>query len=216
MFGLSWKIIALPVLAGRLAALAVLAASIGNLAVASASSSASASASRTASGPDTAKAQSQSPSADSIVIGRSAPNFTLRNQSGGQTQLQDFLGHWVVLYFYPKDFTGGCTVEAHNFQRDSAAYAKADAVILGVSVDNVKSHQGFCTQEKLNFKLLADTAGMVSKQYHSLRNVLGFKLAVRNTFIIDPQGKVARIFLGVKPQGHSEEVLAALAELRKR
>ncbi len=153
---------------------------------------------------------------DSITVGQPAPDFKLRNQGGGETGLKEFRGQWVVLYFYPKDFTGGCTIEAHNFQRDSAAYAKAGAVILGVSVDNAASHKDFCAKEKLDFKLLADTSAVVSALYHSLKNWVGVKLSVRNTFIIDPKGNVARIFMGVKPPGHSEEVLAALVELQKK
>lgn len=153
---------------------------------------------------------------DSIVVGQPAPGFKLMNQEGGETPLKDFLGKWVVLYFYPKDFTGGCTLEAHNFQRDSALYDKANAVILGVSVDKVSSHKDFCAKEGLHFKLLADTSTAVCARYGSLKKVIGFKIAARNTFLIDPQGKVAKIFWGVKPAVHSGEVLAALEELSKK
>ena len=152
---------------------------------------------------------------DSIMVGKPAPDFKLHNQSGVETGLKEFLGKWVVLYFYPKNFTSGCTVEAHNFQRDSAAYAKANAVILGVSTDRVGSHKDFCAKERLGFTLLADTGGVVSKSYGSLKSLVGIKLSARNTFIIDPKGNVAKIFIGVKPAKHSEEVLAALAELSR-
>ncbi|MBW8888144.1 MAG: peroxiredoxin [Fibrobacteres bacterium] len=152
---------------------------------------------------------------DSIAVGQPAPDFTLPDQDGKPVGPKDFSGHWLVLYFYPKDFTGGCTLEAHNFQRDSAKYAEDDAAILGVSLDTPGSHKDFCAKEGLRFKLLADSGGTVSARYGSLNNYLGKKLSARNTFIIDSQGKVARVFLGVKPATHSEEVLAALAELRK-
>lgn len=152
---------------------------------------------------------------DSLAVGKPAPDFKLRNQAGVETGLKEFRGKWVVLYFYPKNFTGGCTIEAHNFQRDSAFYTKAGAVILGVSTDNVGSHKDFCSKERLGFTLLADTGGVVSGLYHSLKSWVGIKLSARNTFIIDPKGNVAKIFVGVKPAKHSEEVLAALAELTK-
>jgi len=91
------------------------------------------------------------------TVGAAAPDFSLSTNAGKAASLKDYRGKWVVLYFYPKDFTGGCTIEAHNFQRDLAKYEQAGAVILGVSVDSVDSHKGFCTKEGLNFKLLADT-----------------------------------------------------------
>jgi peroxiredoxin Q/BCP len=95
-------------------------------------------------------------------------------------------------------------------------YEKANAVILGVSVDSAESHKSFCEKEGLSFKLLADTETKVSEAYGSLRDYNGNKLSARNTFIIDPQGKIAKVFLGVKPAGHSDEALAALAELQKK
>ncbi len=155
------------------------------------------------------------PAPDSIQVGQMAPDFQLPNQSGIETSLHQFRGHWVVLYFYPKDFTKGCTLEAHNFQHDSSLYAQAGAVIVGVSVDPVGSHQGFCSQEKLGFKLLSDTAATVVTRYGCLMQWKGHTLAARTTFLIDPAGKVAKIYRGVKPAGHSAEVLADLAELRK-
>lgn len=156
------------------------------------------------------------PAKDSVAVGMPAPDFTLPNQDGKPVSPKDFSGKWVVLYFYPKDFTGGCTLEAHNFQKDSAAYAKANAVILGVSLDTPNSHKEFCAKEGLGFKLLADSAGLVSARYGSLNSYLGKKLSARHTFLIDPQGKIARIFPDVKPATHSAEVLAALAEPAKK
>jgi thioredoxin-dependent peroxiredoxin len=97
--------------------------------------------------------------------GTMAPNFTLPSQEGAQVSLDQFKGKWVVLYFYPKDFTSGCTIEAHNFQRDIDKYTAINAVIVGVSVDTVDSHKGFCTKEGLNFKLLADPDHTVVEKY---------------------------------------------------
>src|SRR6185295_13565400 len=101
------------------------------------------------------------------AVGATAPTFNLTTNEGKQVSLKDFRGKWVVLYFYPKDFTSGCTLEARNFQRDLAKYEAANAVILGVSVDTAESHKEFCTKEGLNFKLLSDAGGKVSQQYGS-------------------------------------------------
>lgn len=149
------------------------------------------------------------------AAGAAAPTFKLATNEGKEASLSDYKGKWVVLYFYPKDFTSGCTLEAHNFQRDLAKYEKANAVILGVSVDTAESHKSFCAKEGLNFKLLADTDAKVSEQYGSVMEYNGAKYSARNTFIIDPHGKIARVFVKVGPAGHSDEVLAALAELQK-
>lgn len=148
--------------------------------------------------------------------GSVAPDFSLSSQDGSQVSLKDFRGKWVILYFYPKDFTSGCTVEAHNFQRDQAEYARRNAVILGVSVDSAESHKNFCAKEGLNFKLLADTSQQVSKQYGSLMNFGVAQISARNTFLIDPQGKIARAFSSVNPSRHSAEMLAAIDELEKQ
>ena len=149
------------------------------------------------------------------AVGSAAPSFNLTSNEGKQVSLSDFKGKWVVLYFYPKDFTQGCTIEARNFQRDLAKYEGAKAVILGVSVDTADSHKEFCAKEGLNFKLLSDTDAKVSTEYGSIMEYQGNKLSARNTFIIDPQGKIAKVFEKVKVGAHSEEVLAALAELQK-
>ena len=148
------------------------------------------------------------------AAGSLAPTFTLLTNEGKEAKLSDFKGKWVVLYFYPKDFTSGCTLEARNFQRDLDKYTKLNTVILGVSVDDAESHKSFCAKEGLNFKLLADTEAKVSDQYGSIMEYNGKKLSARNTFIIDPNGKIARVFVKVGPAGHSDEVLVALAELQ--
>ena len=148
------------------------------------------------------------------AVGAAAPDFTLNSQEGRPVSLHDFKGKWVVLYFYPKDFTTGCTIEAHNFQRDLAQYEQKNAVIVGVSVQDEDSHQKFCTKEGLSFKLLADTKQGVSLQYDSVMTYNEAKYSARHTFLIDPQGKLRKVWLEVKPDKHSEEVLAALTQLQ--
>jgi peroxiredoxin Q/BCP len=148
------------------------------------------------------------------AAGTAAPDFTLTSNEGNPTSLKDFRGKWVVLYFYPKDFTSGCTLEAKNFQNDQAKYDKANAAVVGVSVDTAESHKSFCTKEGLSFKLLSDPDAKVSTQYGSVMEYNGTKLSARNTFLINPDGKIAKVFLGVKPAAHSEEVLSSLAQLQ--
>jgi peroxiredoxin Q/BCP len=152
---------------------------------------------------------------DPPAVGAVAPEVQLTSNEGKKVNLKDYKGKWVVLYFYPKDFTSGCTLEAHNFQRDLAKYEQMKAVILGVSVDTAESHKDFCTKEGLSFKLLSDPDAKVSNEYGSVMEYQGNTYSARNTFIIDPKGKIARVFVKVKPAGHSEEVLQALAELQK-
>ena len=147
------------------------------------------------------------------VEGSPAPAFKLPSQDSPAVALDQFRGKWVVLYFYPKDFTGGCTIEAHNFQRDLAKFEKENAVVAGVSVDSVDSHKGFCTKEGLNFKLLSDTSKQVTAQYESLS--ASGEYAMRNTFLIDPKGVVRKVYTKVDPNSHSEAVLADLAKLEE-
>jgi thioredoxin-dependent peroxiredoxin len=139
-----------------------------------------------------------------------APDFTLKSQDGTPVSLHDFKGKYVVLYFYPKDMTQGCTIEAHGFQRDLDQYTKKNAVILGVSVDTIESHQQFCAKDSLTFKLLADTEHKVSESYGSLQEFKGGAVSARNTFLIGPDGSVKKVFLKVNPTPHSAEVLAAI------
>jgi len=156
-------------------------------------------------------------SAESIpAAGQKAPDFTLPSEDGSSVSLSQFTGKWVVLYFYPKDGTPGCTIEAHNFQRDIAKYQSDDAVIVGVSVDSADSHKGFCAKQGLTFKLLADTDKKVCQEYGSMRSIVGMKMAARNTFLIDPHGTIAKVWTGVNPGEHSAQVLEALQELKKK
>jgi peroxiredoxin Q/BCP len=151
---------------------------------------------------------------DPPAVGDTAPDFTLVSNEGTEVTLSDYQGEWVVLYFYPKDFTSGCTIQARGFQRDMDQYIERGATILGVSVDDAETHASFCEKERLTFKLLADTKAAVSKAYGSVRGIAKIKMSARNTFIINPEGKVAEVFLGVNPTPHSEEVLAALDRLQ--
>jgi peroxiredoxin Q/BCP len=148
-------------------------------------------------------------------VGSEAPDFSLQSEQGKATSLEDFRGKWVVLYFYPKDFTSGCTLQAQNFQRDLPKYEAKNATIVGVSVDTAESHKEFCSKEGLAFRLLSDPEGKVSTAYNSVMEYKGATLSSRNTFLIDPQGRLVRVFEKVKPAGHSAEVLAALDELAK-
>lgn len=149
------------------------------------------------------------------AVGQQATDFTLPSQDGTNVSLSQYKSKWIVLYFYPKDNTPGCTIEAHNFQRDLSKYEGDNAVILGVSVDSADSHKGFCAKQGLTFKLLADTEKKVSDEYGSLRSMMGMKIAARNTFLIDPSGKIAKVWTGVNPSEHSEQVLAELQSLKK-
>jgi thioredoxin-dependent peroxiredoxin len=155
--------------------------------------------------------RSATPSEGSVAL-----DFTLTSQDGSAVSLKDYRGKWVILYFYPKDQTPGCTREAHNFQVDQPKYAERNAVILGVSLDSVDSHKQFCANQGLNFKLLADTDHKVTSQYGSLTNLGIVKFAARHTFIIDPHGRIVKTYTSVDPARHSEEVLAALAQLQQQ
>jgi thioredoxin-dependent peroxiredoxin len=145
------------------------------------------------------------------TLNQPAPAFSLSTNSGeGQVSLADYRGKWVVLYFYPKDFTSGCTLEAKRFQQDLPEYIARNTQILGVSADSVQSHAEFCDSEGLKFPLLADQDGQVSKAYGSW---LGF-ISLRHSFLIDPEGNLRETFLNVNPAVHSREVLARLDQLQ--
>ncbi len=150
--------------------------------------------------------------ADMPQTGQMAPAFSLPSQDGSNVAINNFHGKWVVLYFYPKDMTAGCTIEAHNFQEDLPKYDAAKAVIVGVSVDTTDSHKEFCAKQSLTFKLLSDTDKKVVAMYGSLGQS---GVASRNTFLIDPSGKIVKVWTGVKPNAHSKEVLEALESMQK-
>jgi thioredoxin-dependent peroxiredoxin len=146
------------------------------------------------------------------AINQPAPEFTLPTNTGdGKISLSDLHGKWVVLYFYPKDFTSGCTLEARRFQQDLPKYIQKNAQIIGVSADDVNSHAEFCDSEGLKFPLLSDTDGKVSKAYGSWMSFV----SVRHSFLIDPNGILRETFVKVNPAIHSKEVLARLEELQK-
>ena len=149
------------------------------------------------------------------TAGQKAPTFTLPSQEGKPISLDSYRGKWVVLYFYPKDMTPGCTIEAHNFQRDLAKFEAENAVILGVSVDTVDSHKQLCTKDGLTFHLLADPEHKVVDEYGSLGHFGEMTIANRNTFLIDPKGKIVKVWTKVDPRVHSEEVLTAIQEAKK-
>ncbi len=154
--------------------------------------------------------------ADTVAVGATAPTFTLPSQEDKPVSLADYKGKWVVLYFYPKDQTSGCTLEAHNFQRDQSKYTAANAVVLGVSLDTVESHKTFCTKDSLTFKLLADPDHKVIDAYGVPVTAHGDnKFAQRDTYLISPQGKVVKFWEVKDIQGHSDEVLAAIAAEKK-
>jgi thioredoxin-dependent peroxiredoxin len=148
--------------------------------------------------------------------GQKAPNFTLPSQDGSNISLNNFHGKWVVLYFYPKDMTTGCTIEAHNFQQDMEKYQKLNAVVVGVSVDSTGSHKEFCAKEGLSFKLLSDQDKKVVTMYGSTMDHNGVTMAKRNTFLIDPHGKIVQVWTAVNPQEHSAQVLTALNGFEKK
>lgn len=124
--------------------------------------------------------------------------------------LSDFAGRWLVLYFYPRDFTGGCTLEARRFQQELAAFHDAGAEVVGVSADDAESHASFCSSEGLGFPLLSDPGGVVSKRYGSW--IAPF--SQRHTFLIDPEGILRASWTAVRPSNHAQEVLAQLLALQ--
>lgn len=145
--------------------------------------------------------------------GQPAPNFSLGDQNGTVQNLADYRGKWLVLYFYPKDETPGCTTEACAFRDDIQKIKALDAAVIGVSIDDASNHAEFAKKHHLPFPLLADKSGAVSESYGSERNLLGFKIARRNTFIIAPDGKIAKVYESVDPDSTSDEVINDLKKL---
>jgi len=154
--------------------------------------------------------------ADMLQPGAKAPEFSLPSQEDTNVSLSQYKGKWVVLYFYPKDMTTGCTIEAHNFQRDLSKYEALNAVVLGVSLDTVESHKTFCTKDSLTFKLLADPDHKVIDAYGVPLMTHGdMKFASRDTYLISPDGKIAKVWTGVNPNSHSDDVLAEIQAQKK-
>ncbi len=151
--------------------------------------------------------------ADEFAVGQLAPDFELQDQDSRLHSLEDYRDRWVVLYFYPKDGTPGCTTEACEFRDDIFAYRDLNTQVLGISLDDVESHKAFAERHSLPFPLLADVDGDVARAYGVKTRMFGFALARRQTFIIDPEGRVAKHYAKVKPASHSEQVLADLKAL---
>jgi peroxiredoxin Q/BCP len=155
--------------------------------------------------------------AEAPEVGASAPEFRLQDQNGDWHELKDYRGKWVALYFYPKDNTPGCTTQACGFRDNIFAFRKADAVILGISVDDVESHKKFAEEHSLPFTILADSDKATAKQYGVLKKFFGvMEAARRDTFLIDPNGTIVKHYREVNPEGHSEIVLADIEALKKK
>ena len=150
---------------------------------------------------------------DQPVIGAAAPEFELSDQNGQLHSLEDYRDQWVVLYFYPKDETPGCTTEACEFRDNIFAYKDLNAQILGVSLDDVDSHRKFAEEYSLPFPLLADTEGAAADAYGVKTKMMGWTVAKRQTFLIDPDGNIAMHYEKVDPDEHSAQVLADLKSL---
>lgn len=148
------------------------------------------------------------------AVGQAAPDFRLQDQKGAWHTLAAERGHWVVLYFYPKDFTPGCTTEVCTFRDDIVQLREAGADVFGVSLDDVKSHAEFAAKYKVPFCLLSDADSGTAKAYGVLTSKLGMQYARRETFLIDPQGNVAKRYADVDPKENSKQVLADLAKLK--
>ncbi len=147
--------------------------------------------------------------------GQAAPEFKLEDQHGKWHTLADHKDQWVVLYFYPKDFTPGCTTEVCTFRDDVIALRKAGAQVLGVSLDDVKSHADFAEKYHVPFPLLSDSKQETAKAYGVLTSKMGMSYARRETFLIDPQGRIVKHYTDVDPEKNSKQVLADLAALQK-
>ena len=153
--------------------------------------------------------------ADNPVVGAHAPGFELPDQDGRLHSLEDYRDQWIVLYFYPKDESPACTVEACEFRDAIFAFRELNAQILGVSLDDVESHKQFAEHHGLPFPLLADTAGRTADRYGVKTRMAGMTIAKRQTFLIDPEGRIAKHYDDVAPASHAAEVLADLRELTK-
>jgi peroxiredoxin Q/BCP len=150
------------------------------------------------------------------AVGSVAPDFRLQDQNGKWHQLKDYRGKWVALYFYPKDQTPGCTTQACEFRDNIFAFREANAQILGISVDDVESHKKFSEKHGLPFPILADPTKETAKKFGALKSYFGMELARRDTFLIDPEGRVVKRYVEVEPKGHSQIVLKDIQALQKK
>ena len=146
-------------------------------------------------------------------VGNMAPAFTLQDQNGEWHTLEEYKGQWLAIYFYPKDDTPGCTREACNFRDNIYAFKAIDAAVVGISVDDVESHKKFSDKYKIPFTILADDSSETAKAYGVLRDYKLIKLASRQSFLVDPEGKIARHYADVDPDTHTDEVLADIKNL---
>ncbi|MFC5743101.1 peroxiredoxin [Dyella tabacisoli] len=161
-----------------------------------------------------APAFADAPAATTPQVGQAAPDYRLQDQNGKWQTSADHRGRWLVLYFYPKDFTPGCTTEVCTFRDDVLKLRQAGADVVGVSLDDVKSHAEFAAKYKVPFPLLSDADSKVAQAYGVLASKVGFHYAKRVTFLIDPQGKVAKVYQDVDPEKNSAQVMADLATLK--
>lgn len=154
------------------------------------------------------------PAAAELAPGKPAPDFELPDASGKLHRLSELRGRWVVVYFYPKNDTPGCTTEACNFRDRHQELLKLGATLIGISVDSPASHAEFARKYKLPFTLLADEKGEVARAYDSLLNLLVFKMARRNSFLVAPDGTLHRSWIGVDPKTHADELVQTLRGLQ--
>jgi peroxiredoxin Q/BCP len=150
-----------------------------------------------------------------LKVGDDAPTFSLPDSLGNQVSLNDYKSKWVVLYFYPKDDTPGCTTEACHFRDDFKLLESLGAKVIGISIDDSFSHKKFAEKYNLPFPLLSDASGEVADRYGALNNFLVIKLAKRYTFLINPQGKIAKIYLSVDTSKHSQEIIEDLKKFKE-
>ncbi len=160
--------------------------------------------------------RSYSNGSSSLAIGQEAPNFSLKDADHNTHNLYDYKGKYLVLYFYPKDDTPGCTKEACHFRDNSAQLKKLDAEVIGISIDSSDSHKKFAEKYHLPFPLLADTDGKVAESYYALSNFLIAKIAKRHTFIIDPDSKIRKIYTNVNVSNHSQQIIDDLKAIQQQ
>jgi peroxiredoxin Q/BCP len=148
-------------------------------------------------------------------VGKPAPKFDLPDQDGIFHTLKEYQGKWLVLYFYPKDDTPGCTIEAKSFTSDYQAIEKLGAVVVGVSLDDIESHKTFATKYNIPYTLLADKDEIMSTAYNVVKNIPLMHYAKRQTFVINPQGIIVKFYENVSPKSHTAEVISDLKELKE-